>query len=284
VILDFSGVAKGYAVDRLAAVLKSVGVPRFLIEIGGELVGEGVQPDGQPWWVEAENPPDAPLPSMRIALCGMAVATSGNYRRWLNVGDRRFGHTIDPRDGRPFDNGMASATVLHRQCAVADALATALCVLGPEQGMDYAKARGLAARFVLFGDGVWSERLTPALAAMLDPMGRRVGYLNVIQHRMRCSPDTRLRPAEQQFADVDADAEERTLLWSFTAQALAIGKACGVIADVQFKKAQRAVVELAKTGKLKRENEALLAIMFLAYARIDVVVRHDHNPKIELFS
>ena len=164
VLLDFCGVAKGYAVDRLALRLRAAGMSRFLIEIGGELIGEGLQADGQPWWVDGECPPGAEgLPRLRIALCGMAVATSGHYRRWVDVGGRRLGHSIDPRDAMPCDNGVALVTVLHPRCAVADALATALAVMGPDQGMAYADARGIAARMLIAGADGWQERLSAGM-------------------------------------------------------------------------------------------------------------------------
>jgi thiamine biosynthesis lipoprotein len=164
--LDFCGVAKGYAVDRLALRLRDAGATRFLVEIGGELVGQGLQADGQPWWVDVECPPGAEaLPRLRIALSGMAVATSGHYRRWVEVDGQRLGHSIDPRDGLPCSNGVAQVTVLHPRCAVADALATALAVMGPEEGMAYADARGIAARMIVAQAGGWRELLS---AGMLE--------------------------------------------------------------------------------------------------------------------
>jgi thiamine biosynthesis lipoprotein len=159
VALDLSGIAKGYAVDAVADLLARAGVGNALVEIGGELVGRGIRPDGDPWWVDLENPPGCALPPLRVALHGLAVATSGDYRR----GE----HTIDPRIGRPCGNGVASISVLHARAVEADAWASALSVLGPERGMALAAALGLAARMVIRrGKGV-EERLSPALAAML---------------------------------------------------------------------------------------------------------------------
>jgi thiamine biosynthesis lipoprotein len=169
VAFDLSGIAKGYAVDLLADTAAALGVTHVLAEIGGELVGRGVRPDGQPWWVEVELPPGAVLPPTRIALHALAVATSGDYRRFFDHDGRRYAHSIDPRTGRCVDNGVASVTVLHQSCMVADALATALHVLGPEEGMAFATDQGHAALFTLrtAADG-YDERLSPALAAMLD--------------------------------------------------------------------------------------------------------------------
>ena len=151
--LDFSAVAKGYAVDRLAYFLKSHGVKHFLVEVGGELRGAGMKQDGQPWWVKLEevdgesSAPAAP-DELVLALHGLSVATSGDYRRYFQHGEQRYSHTIDPRSGQPIDNGLASVTVLHPQCMAADAWSTALTVLGRHDGLALAERMGLAARFV----------------------------------------------------------------------------------------------------------------------------------------
>lgn len=159
--LDLSGIAKGYAVDAVAARLRGMGCADFLVEIGGELVGAGIQPDGQPWWVDVEPPPGVVLPPLRIALHGIAVATSGDYRRVGAQGS----HSIDPRTGRPITHGTASVTVVHADCCHADAWASALTVLDPEAAMALAEREGLAVQLVVRG---WGEWLSGALRAMLD--------------------------------------------------------------------------------------------------------------------
>lgn len=154
--LDLSAVAKGYAVDRLALCLERHGVRHYLAEAGGELRGAGVKDDGQPWWVEVEGVPDAgAVPhTALLALHGLAVATSGDYRRYYQCADsrRRRSHTLDPRSGQPIANGVASVTVLAPACMAADALSTALTVMGPSAGLAFAEARGVAARFLLRGN------------------------------------------------------------------------------------------------------------------------------------
>lgn len=171
--LDLSAVAKGYSVDRLAYFLSHHGVRHFLVEVGGELRGAGMRPDGQPWWVELEPLPDSGLPDMVLALHGLSVATSGDYRKFFMHDGRRYAHTIDPRTATPVANGLASVTVVHPQCMAADAWSTALTVLGPEQGLAMAERHGLAARFVLrSGDGpACTESISSAMRAMLDPDG-----------------------------------------------------------------------------------------------------------------
>lgn len=165
--LDLNGIAKGQAVDRVAAALRDAGCRQFLFGIGGEYHGEGVRPDGQPWWIETEQPPGAALPPLRIALANAAVATSGDYRRAFLHGGRSLSHSIDPATGRPIVEGVASVTVLGESCMLADAEATAITVLGPDRGMRWAETRGLAVQMLVREEGGFRECLSPALAAML---------------------------------------------------------------------------------------------------------------------
>ena len=158
--LDLSGIAKGFAVDAIADMLGTYDIADCLVEIGGELVGRGIRPDGEPWWVDLEAPPGMSLPPLRIALHGLAVATSGNYRRG--------NHNLDPRTGRPCDNGVLSVSVIHASAMIADAWATALTVLGLTEGLAVATRENLAVRIVVRdGDGA-IETLSPALIDMLD--------------------------------------------------------------------------------------------------------------------
>jgi thiamine biosynthesis lipoprotein len=165
--LDVCGIAKGFAVDQVAAHLRAAGHDAFLVEIGGELRGEGVKPDGMPWWVELESPPGprraAPF---RVALHGMSVATSGDYRRFFDLAGHRYAHTIDPRSGWPAGPELASVTVLDESCMRADAEATALGVLGLAAGMAHARRHGIAALFLARETGGLRAQLSPALEAM----------------------------------------------------------------------------------------------------------------------
>lgn len=166
--LDLNGIAKGYAVDLLAATARKAGLGSYLVEIGGELRGGGVKPDGQPWWVDIEQPPGADAPPMLAALCDLAVATSGDYRRYEMVDGARVSHTLDPVTGRPLANALASVTVLHGACMYADAYATALSVMGVPRGLEHATRRDLAALFVIRTATGFEEHVSPALATMMD--------------------------------------------------------------------------------------------------------------------
>lgn len=166
--LDFSGIAKGHAVDAVAETLLERGLADFLVEIGGELRGEGVRPDAQPWWVDLEQVPGVTLPPIRVALHGLSVATSGDYRRSFDHDGRSYAHTLDPRTGAPLENGVASVTVLHPSCMLADAWATALTVLGPVEGLALAAREELKMQMVVRDGAATREFLSPALAEMID--------------------------------------------------------------------------------------------------------------------
>lgn len=159
--LDQSGVAKGYAVDAVADLLGDHGIAHCLVEIGGELVGRGIRPDGDPWWVELENPPGIATAPIRVALHQCAVATSGDYHRGR--------HSIDPRTGRPVANGVRSVSVIAGSAALADALATAITIAWPDGGL--IAAQRVAARIVVGNGDDMQEFLTDPLRAMLasDP-------------------------------------------------------------------------------------------------------------------
>lgn len=108
------------------------------------------------------------LYGMVLALHGLSVATSGDYRRWFEHDGRRYAHTIDPRSAMPIPHGLASVTVVHPRCMAADAWSTALGVLGPAEGLRLAERHGLAARFLERGAGGYTEYLSGAMRAMLD--------------------------------------------------------------------------------------------------------------------
>ena len=166
--LDLSGIAKGHAVDRVSDRLTALGATHHLVEIGGELRGAGVKPDGMPWWAELQQAPGAPGPRIVAALFDLACATSGDWVRNFEVYGQRFSHTIDGRTGRPVENGVASVTVLADTAMYADAMATALTVMGPEEGPAYAEALSIAAAFVMRAEAGMTEIISPAFAAMLS--------------------------------------------------------------------------------------------------------------------
>ena len=166
--LDFSGIAKGWAVDQVSARLTREGACAHLVEIGGELKARGLKPDLQPWWVALEADAADVGPRSLLALVDMAMATSGDYRRHIDHGGQRYAHTLDGRTGWPVAHGVASVTVLHPQAAQADAQATALTVMAPPQALAWAERQGLAALLTLRTEQGLQEHMSPPMAAMLE--------------------------------------------------------------------------------------------------------------------
>lgn len=147
--LDLSAIAKGYGVDLAAQALRTLGVEHYLMEVGGELRAQGCRPDGQPWRVAIEVPDGSEDHALQLVLADRSIATSGDYRRYRDSDAGRYAHTVDPRTGRPIANGVASVTVIHEHCMQADALATALTVLGERAGLAYAHRHDLATLFIV---------------------------------------------------------------------------------------------------------------------------------------
>ena len=151
--IDLNGIAKGYGVDRLAETLGVSGIGSALIGIDGEMRAIGLRPDGEPWAIAVEAPDcDRRAPHSILALENAAVATSGDYRHWVEVQGRRLSHTMNPHRGMPVTEAPASVTVVAKTCAEADAWATALMVLGPDSGAVYALRLGIDALFLVRDD------------------------------------------------------------------------------------------------------------------------------------
>lgn len=172
VYVDLSAVAKGYGVDAIAEVVESFGFTDYLVEIGGEVVARGTKA-GKPWRVGVEKASAAPPTERRlqrvIELSDRALATSGDYRNFFEHEGVRYSHTIDPKTGRPVEHDLATVTVLADTCMEADALATALLVMGPKVGYDWAVERELAVLFVRrTNDDKLVERVTPAWESQSD--------------------------------------------------------------------------------------------------------------------
>lgn len=163
VVCDLSAVAKGYAVDRVAEALEALGESDFMVEVGGEVRAAGLNDRGQIWRIGVERPQMARGAVQRIVpLDGAALATSGDYRNFREIDGERISHIMDPRTGRPVGHRLASVSVVHPRCAVADAWATALVVLGPEEGYETAAREDLAVLFLIREDDGFRELATPA--------------------------------------------------------------------------------------------------------------------------
>jgi len=147
--LELGAIAKGYAVDAVAAALEARGVHDYLVEIGGELFGRGRNARGEPWRIGIERAePGAAQVDRVVHLDGEALATSGDYRNFFEADGRRYSHEIAPATGYPVTHATAAVSVIAASCMRADAWATALLVLGREAGLAVAEREGLAVRFV----------------------------------------------------------------------------------------------------------------------------------------
>ncbi len=134
--LDVNAIAQGYSVDVLAAYLETRGIADYLVEIGGEVCASGSKPKQQPWKIGIDRPKEEGSKrelALSLELKDKAMATSGNYRKFVEINGQKFGHTLDPRIGYPATTDVLSATVIASDCMTADALATACMVMGFEK-------------------------------------------------------------------------------------------------------------------------------------------------------
>ncbi len=169
VYADLSAIAKGYVVDRIAEAFLLAGAEDFMVEIGGEVRAHGINAQERIWRIGIVNPaldPNAPSTGI-VPLQDKAMATSGDYRNFkVDEAGNRYHHTIDPRLGRPVSHALASATVVHRSCMYADAYATALMVMGPEEALDWANEKNLAV-YLIIHDG---EDFTTEMSSGFDDL------------------------------------------------------------------------------------------------------------------
>jgi thiamine biosynthesis lipoprotein len=148
--IDLSGIAKGFAVDKIARYLDKCGFKNYLVEIGGELIGKGLNKDKEIWQIGIDNPNNNSDRIKRIIqLEDMAMATSGNYMNYFEKDGIRYSHTINPVTGRPIKHKLASVTVLDSSTMNADALATAFMVLGPEKALSLANNLEIALYLII---------------------------------------------------------------------------------------------------------------------------------------
>lgn len=169
VAFDTDGVAPGYAAGVLSARLAALGYPAHLVEVGGEMRASGRRPDGRGWRVGVEAPEMARGNIARVVeVSDAALTTAGDYRDYFEVDGVRYQHILDPASGWPVNHGLASVTVIAPGLASADGYATAIMVLGPERGMRFAEAQGLAVHMILRrADGALEERYNPAFEPYL---------------------------------------------------------------------------------------------------------------------
>lgn len=147
--IDLSAIAKGYAVDKIAEHFNSKGIKSYLIEVGGEIRAKGKKSNKKYWKIAVETPLlDKRTAFQVLNITNHAIATSGDYRNYYEVNGKRYSHTIDPINGYPVTHGLASVTVIAESAAYADALATALMVMGPNKGYKFCEKNNISAYFI----------------------------------------------------------------------------------------------------------------------------------------
>ena len=163
--IDLSAIAKGYAVDQLAELLSNQGIQNFLVDIGGELRLTGHNPRGTPWRIAIEDPQGGV--ERALSVTNRAMATSGDYRNYFEHDGERYSHTIDPRTGKPIDHSLASVTVIADTALWADAMATAINVLGVDAGLQLAEQQQLAVYLIIKTTDGFSVRYSTAFTDYL---------------------------------------------------------------------------------------------------------------------
>ena len=168
--MDFSAIAKGFGSDVIARLLRRHDISNFMVEIGGEVVVQGISEKRVPWRIGVTKPTDDSLSynselQAVLNVTDIAMATSGNYRNFYYKGGKKYAHTIDPKTGYPVQHSLLSATVLTKDCAVADAYATSFMVLGMDRAKEVlAKHPELKAYFIYTNEnGDFDVWYTPSL-------------------------------------------------------------------------------------------------------------------------
>lgn len=168
--IDLSAIAKGYATDRVSAALALQELPHHMVEVGGEVRARGFNGSGQVWRIGIERPTTmGRAVQLVVPLTDLSLATSGDYRNFFERDGVRVSHTIDPRTGRPISHNLASVSVIHASCMTADGLATALGVLGPDEGFELAERQDIPAYFLVrVADDEFDERQTSAWKRLIE--------------------------------------------------------------------------------------------------------------------
>lgn len=166
--LDLSSVGEGVAVDALAARLLEWGVQGFMVSVAGCTRVQGRKADGKPWVIAIEKPDGSGQVQQALRLRDQVISTSGSYRNYREIDGVRYSHTLDPATGRPITHkGVSVSVVMSGDTTSADAWATALNVLGPDEGYDLAESRGIAAYFIRHTDTGPEVRYTSAFRGLL---------------------------------------------------------------------------------------------------------------------
>lgn len=168
--IDLSAIAKGFGADQVSVALERQGLPNHMVEVGGEVRARGLNGSDQVWRIGIERPIFAGRSvQFVVPLADLSLATSGDYRNFVERDGVRISHTIDPRTGRPISHNLASVSVIHASCMTADGLATALSVLGPDEGFEVAERQKIPAYFLVrVADDEFEERQTSIWTSLIE--------------------------------------------------------------------------------------------------------------------
>lgn len=179
IILDCSAVAKGYGSDAVARLFDRKGIKNYMIEIGGELVIKGMNPKNQKWSVGIQKPTDDTLHLQNdlqtiLKITNRAMATSGNYRNFYYKDGKKYAHTIDPKSGYPVQHSILSSTILAKDCATADAYATAFMVMGLESAKNVLKRHPEIDAYFIYADEKGNNQIymTDGMKKYIDTTGQ----------------------------------------------------------------------------------------------------------------
>lgn len=171
---DLSAIAKGFGVDEVSAYLDSKNIPDYLVEIGGEIRAKGKSHLNRSWRVGIHSPDNSLGIQKVVALdegTGRSIATSGDYRNYFEKDGKRYSHTLNPKTGKPIDHNLASVSVIHRECMLADAFATAINVMGPEAGLRLAEKEDLPVFMIIKTKDGFVEKMTRRFNGLLESGG-----------------------------------------------------------------------------------------------------------------
>lgn len=175
--LDFNAFAQGYSVDVVSDFLASKGIKAFIVEIGGEVYAKGKKPNGNNWTIGIEKPIDNkesenPYKAI-VKLENLAIATSGNYRRFIIEDGKKYAHHIDPKTGYPTKNNLLSASIFSKECIASDANATGVLVMGFEKAKTFLNQHKELDAYLIYSDdkGKFQIYETPNLKTILSETG-----------------------------------------------------------------------------------------------------------------
>ncbi|MBQ0096778.1 MAG: FAD:protein FMN transferase [Bacteroidales bacterium] len=164
--LNFNAIAQGYSADMVASYLQANGIEDMMVNIGGEIYCNGLNPNGKRWTLGIDKPFDGNMTPGKDISCKFevpserlhGVVTSGNYRKFYIVDGVKYPHTIDPRTGYPVRHSLLSVTIMAPDATIADAMATYCMVIGPEQARDFIESRDDLEACLISSDGVWCSK------------------------------------------------------------------------------------------------------------------------------